>query len=90
MSRLFLISSVVLVGLMLAGCSEAISSRIDSRTFAIEGPSLPSESDGPNRRAALRMCPKGYRVLDEVTRRNTRDGYNNESGTFTNWKIRCL
>jgi hypothetical protein len=83
---------IVLLALaaVVAGCSEAESSRIDYRTYAISGPGVPGGAEGPNRREAMRRCPKGYRVLDSSERRNTSDGYNSEDGVFTNWTIRCL
>ena len=76
--------------LALAGCTEATADRIDSRTFKIEGPGLPAGSDAPNRRLATRVCPKGYRVLEAIERRNSPDGYSEEPGVFTHWTIRCL
>lgn len=85
MRLVFLIAMVAL-----AGCTEATANRLDDRTFRIEGPGLPSESSAPNRRVATRLCPKGYRVIDELVRRNTPDGIRDEPGIFTNWTIRCL
>jgi hypothetical protein len=84
--------SVLLLALCagLAACSEAQSSRIDYRTFRIEGPGVPGGSTAPNRREAMRRCPKGYRVLSEEEHRNTTDRANEESGVFTNWTVRCL
>jgi len=76
--------------LALAGCTEATSTRLDSRTFKIEGPGIPGGSTAPNRRVAARVCPKGYRVLEEIERRNSPDGYSDQPGIFTNWTIRCL
>jgi hypothetical protein len=76
--------------LSLAACTEASISRIDERTFAIEGPALPSSSDAPNRRLASRACPNGYRVLDQTEHRNTPDRAREQPGVFTNWTIRCL
>ena len=76
--------------LALAGCTDATASRIGDRTFRIEGPSLPSESSRPNQRVAERLCPRGYRVLNEITRRNMPDGVRDEDGQFTNWTIRCI
>lgn len=74
----------------LVACTEAQSSRVDYRTFRIEGPGVPGGSDAPNRREAMRRCPKGYRVLSTEEHRGTTDRANEESGTFTNWTIRCL
>jgi hypothetical protein len=82
---------LLLLGLVVvAGCSEAQSSRIDNRTYAIQGPGVPGGAEGPNRREAMRRCPKGYRVISSSERRNTPDGYADEEGVFANWTIRCL
>ena len=85
MSRLVIFSLLVL-----AGCSEAYTSKIDSRTYAIEGPGVPGGSSGPNQREAQRLCPKGFRVLNEEVHRNTTDRANDENGMYTNWTVRCL
>lgn len=74
----------------LAACSEASISRIDNRTFVIEGPGIPGGSDAPNRRLAERVCPGGYRVMDKTVHQGTPDRARDEPGTFTNWTIRCL
>ena len=84
--RLFLMIAL----LALAACTQATASRVDDRTFRIEGPGIPGGSDVPNRRLAERLCPKGYRLLDSITRRNTPDGYREAPGDFTNWTIRCI
>jgi hypothetical protein len=76
--------------LALAACTKATASRIDERTFKIEGPGIPGGSDAPNRRLAAQLCPGGYRVLDSATRIGTPDGYLQEPGDYTNWTIRCL
>jgi hypothetical protein len=81
---------VMIALLALAACTEASSSRIDDRTFRVEGPGIPGGSDAPNRRLAARLCPNGYRVLDSIDRRNTPDNYRDESGVFTVWTIRCI
>jgi hypothetical protein len=76
--------------LALAVCTQATASRIDDRTFRIEGPGIPGGSDAADRRMAARLCPNGYRVLDSIDRRNTPDNYRDESGVFTIWTIRCI
>jgi hypothetical protein len=76
--------------LLLAACTEASVSRIDSRTFAIESGGIPGGSEGPNRRLAERVCPSRYRVVDQTVHRNTSDRAAEEPGVFTNWTIRCL
>jgi hypothetical protein len=83
----------VLLTLMLiaiAGCTQSQATRIDERTFLIEGPGITGGADGPNRREATRLCPKGYRVLNSETHRNGPNRYTTEPGDFTNWTIRCL
>jgi hypothetical protein len=76
--------------LFLAACTEASVSRIDSRTFVIESGGIPGGSEGPNRRLAERVCPGGYRVVDQSVHRNTPDRGRDEPGVFTNWTIRCI
>jgi hypothetical protein len=76
--------------LALAACTQATASRLDDRTFRVEGPGIPGGSDAPNRRLATRLCPNGYRVLDSIERRNTPDNYRDEPGVFTIWTIRCV
>ena len=85
MRRLLVFSLVIL-----AGCSEAFTSKIDNRTYRIEGPGVPGGSSEPNRREAQRLCPKGFRVLNEEVHRNTTDRANDENGMYTNWTVRCL
>jgi hypothetical protein len=76
--------------LVVAACSEASISRVDSRTYTIESAGIPGGSDAPNRRLAERVCPGGYRVVDQTVHRNTPDRARDEPGVFTNWTIRCL
>jgi hypothetical protein len=83
--------ALLLILAALAGCTQATASRIDNGTFRIEGPGVPGGSEAPNRRLATQLCPKGYRVLDQETRRNTPDGARVDSGSvFANWTVRCL
>jgi len=81
---------VMIALLALAACTEATGSRIDDRTFRVEGPGIPGGSDAPNRRLAARLCPNGYRVLDSIDSRNTPDTHRDEPGVFTIWTIRCI
>jgi hypothetical protein len=76
--------------LLVAGCTEGSVSRVDSRTFLIESGGIPGGSEGPNRRLAERVCPGGYRVMDQTVHRNSPDRASEEPGIFTNWTIRCL
>jgi hypothetical protein len=85
------VRALLLLALLLsAACTEASVSRIDSRTFVIESGGVPGGSDAPNRRLAERVCPSGYRVMDQTVHRNSPDRASEEPGVFTNWKIRCL
>jgi hypothetical protein len=76
--------------LLLSACAEASISRVDSRTFVIDSGGIPGGSDAPNRRLAERVCPGGYRVVDQTVHRNTPDRASDEPGVFTAWTIRCL
>jgi hypothetical protein len=83
---------VVLVGavLLLAACTEATASRVDERTFKIDGPPMGIVSDAPNQRVASRLCPKGYRVLETTTHKGGPDRATDEQNPMTSWTIRCL
>ena len=81
---------LLIVLLTFAACTEASVSRVDSRTFVIESGGIPGGSEAPNRRLAERVCPGGYRVVDQTVHRNTPDRAADEPGVFTNWTIRCL
>ena len=77
--------------LLLAACTEATASRIDDRTFRIEGPGVPGGSEVPNRRLANRVCPKGYRVLDSESHKGGADRATDSNDTImTVWTIRCI
>ena len=69
----------------LVACSQSYASRVDDRTFRIEGPEVPGGSDAPNRRLADKLCPRGYRVLEESRRK---PDPNSQIQTF--WTVRCL
>ena len=72
--------------LLLVACTaQSQATKIDDRTYRIEGPGVPGGAEAPNRRLAVRVCPGGYRVLD-----STRFKRDVGEGTFTNWVIRCL
>jgi hypothetical protein len=75
----------VLAPVILNACSHSYASRLDDRTFRIEGPEVPGGSDAPNKRLADQLCPHGYRVLD-----STRAKADYQSQMQTNWTIRCL
>jgi hypothetical protein len=81
---------LILLLLLLAACTEASASRVDERTFKIEGPSMGVISDAPNRRLANRLCPKGYRVLDTASHKGGPDRATDNQDTMTVWTIRCI
>ena len=85
MRRLLLAALLVASSAVLAACSQSVASRIDERTFRIEGPEIPGGSEVPNQRTAARLCPRGYRVLDESRRKGEF-----QSGFSTFWTVRCL
>ncbi len=76
--------------LLLAGCTEAMASRVDEHTFRVEGPPCASCSGGPNERAAQRVCPNGYRVLNSISQKGGVDRATDESNPMMIWTIRCL
>ena len=87
-------SVILIVSMMLlAACTEATASKVDERTFKIEGPPMGLDTDAPNRRLANRICPKGYRVLDTQAHRGGPDraAYMAGDGDMTTvWTIRCI
>jgi hypothetical protein len=85
MRPLAIVALLALASSALAACSQSYASRVDERTFNIEGPQVPGGSDAPNRRLAEKLCPRGYRVLDESRRKPEADA---QIQTF--WTIRCL
>ena len=85
MPRLVLAAFLILTSTGLTACTNAFGSRLDDRTFRIEGPQIPGGSDAPNRRLAEKLCPKGYRVLDESRGKSQADAQ-----ISTNWTVRCL
>jgi hypothetical protein len=90
MRRLLLAAIVLLAPAALACCTaNSFATKIDDRTFRIEGPGVPGGVEAPNRRMAERVCPGGYRVLDSTrSKEGCSDGCNSEIST--NWVIRCL
>jgi hypothetical protein len=86
----FLLLGALLLLPLLAACTESTASRVDERTFKIEGPPMASESEGPNRRLASRICPKGYRVIDSQTHKGGPDRATDEDLPVTIWRIRCI
>ena len=90
MPRLLLLATQLLAPAALVCCTaNSFATKIDNRTFRIEGPEVPGGADAPNRRVAERVCPGGYRVLDSTkTKEGCSDGCN--AGISTSWLIRCL
>ena len=76
--------------LLLGACTEATASRVDDRTFRIEGPGMGTASDAPNRRLATRICPKGYRVIDTASHKGGSDRATDSTDTTSVWTIRCI
>ena len=85
MRRLCLLAILVLLQAGLAACTDALAIRMDERTFRIEGPPVPGGAEAPNRRMADRLCPKGYRVIEQSQRKTDA-----AVGITTYWTIRCL
>jgi hypothetical protein len=85
MPRFALTALLVVLSTALAACSQSVASRIDERTFRIEGPEIPGGSEVPNQRMAAKVCPRGYRVLEESRRKGEF-----QTGYSTFWTIRCL
>jgi hypothetical protein len=85
MRHLALSALMALASAGLAACSQSYASRVDERTYHIEGPEVPGGSDAPNRRLAEKLCPRGYRVIEESQRK---PDANSQLQTF--WTIRCL
>jgi hypothetical protein len=83
--RLVLAALLVLISAGLTACTEAFGSRLDDPTFRIEGPQIPGGSDAPNRRLADKLCPRGYRVIEQ-----SRGKPDQDAPIQTNWTIRCL
>jgi hypothetical protein len=83
----FLLIALLFASGGLAACAPPQSSatKVDDRTYKIEGPGVPGGAEAPNRRLATRICPGGYRVLE-----STNFKVDPAEGTYTNWVIRCL
>ena len=92
MPRPLLLATLLLAPTALISCAgtfQSSATKIDDRTFRIEGPAVPGGVEAPNRRVAERVCPGGYRVLDSTrSKEGCSDGCS--GATSTNWVIRCL
>jgi hypothetical protein len=90
MHSLIFLATLLLAPAGLACCTaQPYATRIDDRTFRIEGPGVPGGAEAPNRRMAERMCPGGYRVLDS-TRHKEGGVDGSDAAISTDWVIRCL
>ena len=80
---------LALAGLAACGAMQSSATKVDDRTYRIEGPGVPGGAEAPNRRTAERVCPNGYRVLDSTrSKEGCTDGC--LGAISTNWVIRCL
>jgi hypothetical protein len=82
--------AIFLVPVLLAACTEATASRVDDRTYKIQGPELGTASDAPNQRLANRLCPRGYRVLGSESHKGGTDRVTDSTDIMTTWTIRCI
>jgi hypothetical protein len=89
MRRLPIALLLVSAGLAACAAMQSSATKIDDRTYRIEGPGVPGGAEAPNRRMASRICPGGYRVLDST---RSKEGCTNgcNAAISTNWVIRCL
>jgi hypothetical protein len=91
MRRLLLAAALVLANAGLVSCTApSFATKVDDRTFKIEGPGVPGGADAPNRRTAERVCPGGYRVVDQQRSKDSNGEFGGDSAVYTNWVIRCL
>ena len=92
MRTLLFVATALLALAGLAACGGATQSsatKIDDRTYRVEGPPVPGSAEAPNRRLAERVCPGGYRVLDSTkSKEGCTDGC--IGAISTTWVIRCL
>ena len=84
---------LLLATFALVACAgnEAQMTRIDARTFKIEGPDVPGGSTAPNRRLAQQLCPNGYRLLNQEAHKGGPDrAIFDDPNTTTIWVVRCI
>jgi hypothetical protein len=82
--------SLLLVAVVLAGCSEAGATRVDEKTWRIEGPGVVGGSDAANRHLAYRLCPAGFLILDQQAHKGGALGVGANQDITTIWTIRCI
>jgi hypothetical protein len=91
MGRLLVMAIFLLAPAGLACCTpQSQATKVDDRTFKIEGPGVPGGAEAPNRRLAERVCPGGYRVLDSQRFKDSGGDFGDSHDIHTNWTIRCL
>ena len=91
MRRRLLVATLLFAPAGLASCTAPSSAtKLDERTFKIEGPGVPGGAEAPNRRLAEHVCPGGYRVLDSQRFKTDSGEFGGDRATYTNWVIRCL
>jgi hypothetical protein len=92
MRRPLLAATFLLAPAALVSCTAltATASKVDDRTFKIEGPGVPGGAEAPNRRTAERVCPGGYRVLDSMRHKEGQGDTGSDAAISTTWMIRCL
>jgi len=90
MPRLVFLATLLLAPAALISCTpQSYATKIDDRTYRIEGAGVPGGADAPNRRTAERVCPGGYRVLEST--RHKEGGLDGSNAAIsTDWVIRCL
>jgi hypothetical protein len=80
-----------LLAIVLVGCSQSEASRIGDRTYRIISPEVPGGAEGPNRRLAEQLCPRGYRKLDEEAHKGGPDrAIYDQQNITTIWVIKCI
>jgi hypothetical protein len=92
MRRVSLAAILLLTPAALVSCAslQASATKVDDRTFRIEGPGVPGGAEAPNRRTAERVCPSGYRVLDSTRHKEGQGDTGSDASIYTTWMIRCL
>jgi hypothetical protein len=91
MHRSALMAILLLAPSGLTCCTaQSQATKLDDRTFKVEGPGVPGGAEGPNRRLAERLCPGGYRVLDSERFKTSSGDFGDTADIHTNWTIRCL
>ncbi len=89
--RRLLMAMLLLAPTGLTCCTaQSSATKLDDRTFKIEGPGVPGGAEAPNRRLAERVCPGGYRVLNSQRFKADAGEFGSSADIHTNWVVRCL